>query len=340
MGRVVAVLATLACMIGLTVAPAPPAAADTPTVGGAGWSVSLTFPDLQWSSESCQYLPVTAVVAGPAVKSWTFGGFVTLHEDDGDEESNWSIDYDTKVTEGTGNFTFRHAVLLCPGYDSTGTFDVVGEVGVLLTGAVDWAWLPYRAAFSVTGIPTTTTLDSISMVGPEAMFVGRVTAAPPEPSIFRGCGGGWLTIERPAGAEWEEVGEVDVRDDGSFEARVSTYRLTGTQYRARFRGTSICGGSSSPDRVLPVRLPTVVVSVSAKQSKFKVDIDPNKGSKSWVFQVERRRDNDTWRTLKTYRTSGNRETRTINLRKGVYRIHVKARFGYAETYSDTIYLER
>jgi len=77
-----------------------------------------------------------------------------------------------------------------------------------------------------------------------------------------------------------------------------------------------------------------------RQSKLKVDIDPNMGRRAWVFQVQRRTDDDAWRTLRTYRTLGTRETRTINLRKGVYRIHVKARFGYAETYSDSIYLER
>jgi hypothetical protein len=165
MSRLFAAMATLACMIGFT-APAPPAAADTDAAGdpAVGWSVSLTFPDLQWSSESCQFVPVTAVVTGSGVERWTFGGFATRRDDDG-EGANWYIDYDTKVSDGTGTFTFRHAVMLCPWYDGSGGYDVVGEVGVLLTGAADWSWLPYRAAFTVSGIPTTTTLDTIAVAG-------------------------------------------------------------------------------------------------------------------------------------------------------------------------------
>jgi hypothetical protein len=338
MSRLVAVLATLACMIGLTVAPAPPARADSLTVGESGWSVSLTFPDLQWSSESCQYLPVTAVVTGAAVESWTFGGFVTVGDDDG--EGSWYIDYDTKVTQGTGSFTFRHAVLLCPEYDYMGAYTVVGEVGVKLSGAADWSWLPYRATFTVTGVPTTTTLAAISVSGSDGLFAGRVTPAPVSPATFRGCRGGWLMIERPEGADWQEVGGGELGQDGSYAVTVPTYQLTATQYRVTFGGSSVCARSSSDAQALPVRLPTTRVSSGGKQSTLKVDIDPNMGRKAWVFRVERRADDDSWKPLKTYKSLGSRETRTINLRKGVYRIHVLARFGYAETYSDTVYLER
>jgi hypothetical protein len=341
MGRLVAVLATLACMIGLTVAPAPPAAADAPTVGAPGWSVSLTFPDLQWSSEACQYLPVTAVVTGTGIESWTFGGFVTKRqgEDDGEGGGGWYIDYDTKISQGVGTFDFRHAVVLCPDSDSTGAYDVVGEVGVRVAGATGWTWVPYRAAFTVSGIPTTTSLDAISAAGPEVVFAGKVVAAPAATASFRRCGG-WLTVEGSAGGEWEEVGGTDVGQDGSFAAMVPTYRLTEGQYRARFYGSSICAGSTSADQALPIRLPKVSVNAVAKQSKFVVDIDPNMGRKSWVLQLQRRGDDDVWRDLGTYRTQGKRETRTINPRKGVYRVHVLPRFGYAETFSDYIYLER
>ena len=345
MGRLVAALATLACMIGLTVAPAPPAAADSPTVGAPGWSVTLTFPDLQWSSEACQYLPVTAVVAGTGIESWTFGGFVVKRQgeaegdDDGDGSGGWYIDYDTKISQGVGTFDFRHAVVLCPESDSKGVYDVIGEVGVRITGATGWTWVPYRAAFTVSGIPTTTTLDAISPAGPDVVFAGKVVAAPAATATFRSCGG-WLTVEASIGGDWEEVGGTDMGLDGSFAATIPTYRLTGTQYRARFYGSSICAGSTSAELALPVRLPTVNVTTVAKQSKLVVDIDPTMGRKSWVFQVQRRGDDDVWRDLGKYRTQGKRETRTINPRKGFYRVHVLPRFGFAETFSDSIYIER
>jgi hypothetical protein len=339
MSRLVAVLATLACMIGLTVAPAPPAAADSVTAGASDWSVALTFPDMQWSSEGCQFLPVTAVVTGATVQSWTFGGFVSGPEDEGDEPT-WYIDYDTKVTDGVGTFSFRHAVMLCPGYDSASTYDVVGEVGALLAGAAAWAWVPYRATFTVTGIPTTTTLDSITLDGPEAAFVGRTVPVPPVPAMFRHCMNAGVQIEGEANGDWESVGYGELRDDGSFVAMVPTYQLTRTQYRARLSGGAICAASTSGVQALPVMLPAVRISTVAKESKLKVDIDPNRGRKAWAFQVQRRSDDDSWRTLRTYRTRGSHETRVINLPKGVYRVHVLARFGFAETYSDTIYLQR
>ena len=340
MSRLVAALATLACMIGLTVAPAPPAAADSTTVKGQGWSVALTIPDLQWASESCQFIPVTAVVEGSAVESWTFGGFVTLRGGDG-EGTSWYIDYDTKVSDGTGSFTFRHAVMMCPAYDSTGTYDLVGEVGARLTGAADWSWLPYRAEFTISGIPTTTTLDAIAVSGGEAIFSGGTVARPSWPASFRGCTDAGINVQVLADGDWEDVTYGELGEDGSFAITLPTYRLTGTQYRATLEGSSLCATSSSARRTLPVRLPTASVSAVAKQSKLKVDIDPNLGRRAWVFQVQRQKgDESSWTTLRTYRTRGTRETRTINLRKGYYRIHVLARFGYAETYSDSTYLKR
>jgi hypothetical protein len=191
----------------------------------------------------------------------------------------------------------------------------------------------------VSGIPTTTTLDAISPAGPDVVFAGKVVAAPTGTATFRGCGG-WLTVEASVGGDWEEIDGTAVGVDGSFAATIPTYRLTAKQYRARFYGSSICAGSTSGELALPVRLPTANVATVAKQSKFVVDIDPNMGRKSWVFQVQRRGNDDVWRDLGKYRTQGKRETRTINPRKGVYRIHVLPRFGFAETFSDTIYIER
>ena len=339
MNRLVAGLAALTCAFGFTSAPAPPAAADAVTVSEPGWSVTLTIPDWRWTSEACQFVPVRAEVTGAEVTSWTFGGFVT-RDDDEDGDTSWYVDYDTKVTDGPGTFTFRHAILLCPGYDVSGTYSLVGEVGVLSAGAADWVWLPYRAAFSVLGLETATTLESIAVAAGEAVFTGNTSVVGQAPASFRGCGSG-VIIETQNGSEWEWVGDGEVADSGSFAVMVPTYRLTGAQYRARSGSDySICGESTSEARALPVRLPRVKAATNSKQSKLKVDIDPNRGRRAWTFQVQRQRDDESWRTVGTYRTRGSRETRTINLRKGIYRIHLRAQAGYAETYSDAVWLER
>jgi hypothetical protein len=339
MNRLVAGLAALTCTIGFTAAPAIPAAANSVTVPGSGWSITLTIPDWQWTSESCQFVPVRAEVTGPEVTSWTFGGFVTEDNDD-EGDTSWYIDYDTKVTDGPGTFTFRHAILLCPGYEYSGAYSLVGEVGVLTTAAPEWAWLPYRAAFTVSGLPTTTTLDPIAVAAGEAIFSGTMMMTGQAPASFRGCGSS-VTIQMETGSGWEGVGWAEVSDNGSFAAVLPTNRLTGTQYRATSNGDySICASSTSGVQALPVRLPSVRVTSDSKQSKLKVDIDPNRGRKAWTFQVQRQIDDETWKAVGTYRTKGSHETRTINLRKGIYRVSVRAQAGYAETYSDTVWLER
>jgi len=61
---------------------------------------------------------------------------------------------------------------------------------------------------------------------------------------------------------------------------------------------------------------------------LKVDVNPNMGAKYWTFQVQRRDADGSWKALKTYRTWGSTEKRTVNLRKGTYRVWVNPKFGY------------
>ncbi len=82
-----------------------------------------------------------------------------------------------------------------------------------------------------------------------------------------------------------------------------------------------------------------VTSVSSR-SKLRVDVDPNKGRGYWTFRVQKKRADGTWKPLKTYRTRGSAETRTINLPKGTYRVVVRAKYGYAGTTSGSVVLKR
>jgi hypothetical protein len=88
--------------------------------------------------------------------------------------------------------------------------------------------------------------------------------------------------------------------------------------------------------------PTPVVRVKAVQgkSKLRVNVDPNRGKDFWTFRVQVRRADGSWRALKTYRTKGRSETRTVNLRKGTYRVRVKPKFGYAGISSSEVRLRR
>lgn len=342
MRRLLAALAALACTVGLSASAAPPAAADTVKVGGSPWSVALTFPDMQWSSRSCQFLPVTAVVTGD-VQAWTFGGFVTATSDEDEEGGyNWYIDYDDMVTEGAGPFTFRHAVLLCPGSDPSGAYEVVGEVGARLASSpAEWMWLPYRATFDVSGIPTVTTLDVIEMAAGEATFIGRMSPSQQMPSTFTGCQT-WLTVETEVDSEWVYVTEGSTESDGSFAVTTTSSRLVGTRYRVSSGSSSICAASTSTPKALSVKLPRVRLTTVSRDSKLRINVDPNLGRRSWAFQVQREdcREECVWRNAGSYRTRGSRETRTINKKQGCYRIRVLAQRGYAEYLSDSVCLSR
>jgi hypothetical protein len=69
-------------------------------------------------------------------------------------------------------------------------------------------------------------------------------------------------------------------------------------------------------------------------------VDPNRGTGYWRFHVERKRADGTWQRLKTYRTKGSRETRTINLRRGTYRVWVHPKFGYGAVLSGEVRLRK
>jgi hypothetical protein len=347
MKKLLAPLAALACVVGLTAAPPSPAAADTISVGEADWSAALTFPDLQWSSESCQFLPVTVAVTGAVVQSWTFGGMVQVSVEAEDEDEGWGgpswfMDYDKLGGQGPGTFTFRHAVMLCPGADPTGPYDVIGEVGVLRTGAAEHTWKPFRASFTVTGIPTTTQLDSIVQADGDAMFSGSVTPAIGSSTTFRGCTGARVVAEQQVASDWEYLGDASVARSGSFAVMVPTSRMTGTQFRVWLYGGLVCEESASEPVAQPFKVPRIQLGSNRRQSVLRVDLDPNRGRKAWKFQVQRNvgDDEDAWETVGTYRTQGSKETRTVNVRKGQYRVLVPAQAGYVATYSESWWIER
>jgi PKD repeat protein len=102
---------------------------------------------------------------------------------------------------------------------------------------------------------------------------------------------------------------------------------------------TVAGPASNGGCVPP---PSAVVSVKATggKSKLYVNVNPNKGGGYWKFQVQRKLKDGSWRALKTYRTKGSKETRTINLKKGVYRVWVKPKYGHLGALSREVSLRK
>ena len=88
--------------------------------------------------------------------------------------------------------------------------------------------------------------------------------------------------------------------------------------------------------------PQASVRVRAVQgrSKLRVNVDPNQGARYWKFRVQRQRADGTWVAKKTYRTRKSGEVRTVNLRRGTYRVWVKPKFGHEGTMSAEATLTR
>jgi hypothetical protein len=85
---------------------------------------------------------------------------------------------------------------------------------------------------------------------------------------------------------------------------------------------------------------SVSVKPVSKRSKLRVDVNPNKGKGFWVFQVQVMGSDGGWKPLKAYKTQGKKETRTINLRRGTYRVVVNGKYGYDGATSTQVRLDR
>ena len=86
--------------------------------------------------------------------------------------------------------------------------------------------------------------------------------------------------------------------------------------------------------------PTVRVSAKRDSTKGKllVNVDPDKGAGYWTFKVQRHA-KGKWSTLaQSYNTMGAKETRTVNLGAGTYRIAVSAKYGYLAAKSAAVTL--
>jgi hypothetical protein len=124
---------------------------------------------------------------------------------------------------------------------------------------------------------------------------------------------------------------------GAAETRSLT--LAKGSYRVYVLGGN--GYAPALSSAVTITDPTVKVVASRNSSKTKltVNVNPNKGSGYWSFKVQKRTTSGTWTTLSTtYRTLGSAETRTLDLKKGTYRVVVSAKYGYRGAVSNAVVL--
>ncbi|HYO17046.1 MAG TPA: hypothetical protein VES02_00060 [Dermatophilaceae bacterium] len=94
-----------------------------------------------------------------------------------------------------------------------------------------------------------------------------------------------------------------------------------------------------PPGVTPV---SCKVSAVSNASKIKVNMGPNQpGNRYYTFRIDVRREGGGWlRYLKTFKTQGKAETRTVNVPSGTYRVRCNGKFGFVSATSNTVNIRR
>jgi hypothetical protein len=174
---------------------------------------------------------------------------------------------------------------------------------------------------------------------------------------------GLVTVERLEGPTWLKIGEAVSAADGNVAVKADRLLPAGTYVRFLYPGdywvvpypaipwllsaawsppTPIINTPPPPPAPPVFTPPTARVKVKAVsgRSKLKVDVNPNMGGKYWTFQVQRRMGDGTWKALKTYKTLGSTEKRTVNLPKGTYQVWVNPKFNHQGVMSTPITLKR
>jgi chitodextrinase len=98
------------------------------------------------------------------------------------------------------------------------------------------------------------------------------------------------------------------------------------------------GASTMSASVTPGPPVVVLVKAVSRNGKLSVNVNPDKGAGFWKFRVQKQDPSGSWSNAKAYKTKGKKETRTINLTKGVYRVVVESKYGFLGSTSTPVTL--
>lgn len=311
-------------------AAATPASAGTGSGNAGNWTVQVTVDDHTRTEHGCEMVPVTVVTSGTP--------------------SDWELDLDVRLrgsgsasswiwTYGDGAGVFTDDFQVCPSFDPSGTYDITGSFEA---GPSDnRVKVPISTSYTLSRMPSQVSLSATGEGG-WTTFSGRATSQSATLGTIGSDGDGTVVIEALIDGSWTQVDYTWPDLVGAFST--STYQSfrAGTRFRAVYEGSETSAGATSGEAVLQLPRPQVTIKTIGARSKFRVDVNPNKGRGHWVFKVQRLNvDGATWRTLPTsYKTLGSKETRTVNLRKGTYRVVVQPKYGMDSQTSAAVTLRR
>lgn len=315
----------------LVAVPMSPAMAGTASAGGNGWTASVSVPDATWSQHGCEEFPVQIATSGVPEGRWVVDMSVRLRGSG--TTTDWIYAYGHDTPTGTDS------IQLCSWHPS-GTYDVNGTIEV----GYDGVTAPLATSFTVSPMPSATALTSAELDRDGLVTIsGRAIATSATLGTIGANSDGNISMQAFVNGNWTEFDNTYPDQLGGFSSWSYPGIPAGTQIRAVYQGANTTAPSTSAPLTLagpPAPNATVKVKAIGNKSKLRVDVNPNRGKGFWTFQVQKQQADGSWMPLKTYKTLGAKETRTVNLPKGTYRVVVKAKYGYRETASDPVMLKR
>ncbi|MEI2714122.1 MAG: hypothetical protein V9G04_12735 [Nocardioides sp.] len=271
----------------------------------------------------------------------------------------WAFDYDAPAqplqlllfvggnfdTPGVQKIELGPAKLPHPGVNST--FGVPGDHGFDFTVPVDrFGDQPlYLYALNAPG-----TAGDNTLVGSTTLRIPR-DVDPPDTKVTSGPVG---TVTSPTVSYSFSATEVGSTFECSWDGEAwtactspSTRTLDAGPHVFEVRATDHADNRDEtpasrgiivdPDGTSPVL--TVRAKAVKKRSRLRVNIGPDSAAVNYRFRVQRRV-HGKWNTVKRSRTRGPKDVRTLDLRRGVYRVKVPTQFGFPARKSRTVRLAR
>ena len=351
MKRPIALLVGAVVAAGMAVGPAPTVLADSTAVTGDNWTMSLGIPNTSWSQLittnflACADLPIQlAVAAGPGVV-WSVTGQIT------GAGSTTVLETFSASDSGPAGTLSIPGVAMCEHFNSSlmpPDHEYVATGTATVEGSTTPA-LPFEARFTIGPMQSSVQWRSHELRDGVSAILGQVFAHTND-GFQRPAPVGTITLERLEGSTWLRAGEAASSPDGSFVVLAGMVLPTDSYFRLLYPGDYwVAANVGMPVKVWPPFVPAVIpapmppaptpvvavqptarvkIKAVSARSRLRVDVNPNMGSKYWTFQIQRRNADGSWKALKTYRTWGSTEKRTLNLRKGTYRVWVNPKFGH------------
>lgn len=345
----VCAIAAAALMLGV----ATPVMAGTASGGTDGWNVEVRVPD--WTVDSptdpfCQRIPVTISSEG-----WG-AGYLRVDMEARHEltptGTGTSTLYFATQGENVDDWVYTQEMQVCPSLSAQGKYAYEGKYVIEGTAEYGREAARISTTFTVSLLPSRVNLNPIASNGDAARISGRATTVSPTLGLGGVGESAPVAIQQYVNGAWVHLTSLWPDANGYFGAT-----FTGVSWPAPFRAVFVgdwkVAQSVSPTVTAklpppprptpPPEKPRPKVSVSAKAvskgSKLKVDVNPNKGSGYWTFQVQKKV-GSRWVGVQSYKTKGSKETRTVNLPKGTYRVVVNGKYGYASNKSASVYLRK